>query len=45
MARVEEIKTAINLLAYDEVLYLWDWFSEQVSLEVRPYWNLKTKKA
>ncbi len=29
MARVEEIKTAINSLAHDEILCLWDWFSEK----------------
>jgi len=29
IARIEEIKTAINLLPHDEVLNLWDWFSEK----------------
>jgi len=29
LARVDEIKAAINALSHDEVLYLWDWFSEK----------------
>ncbi len=29
LAKVDEIKSAISALSHDEVLYLWDWFSEK----------------
>ena len=29
LARVHEVKAAINALPHDEALYLWDWFSEK----------------
>lgn len=33
LAKVDEIKAAINALSLDETLYLWDWFSEKEWME------------